>query len=101
LSDELHIEIVGIVWYRRDQYELAKTIMVDGANLPPTYSAWLHAAQQVVERVKGAGKTPVRAYIDPATFPIWCQARGLDINADARNQFANIVAYHSRTMGNA
>lgn len=38
------------------------------------------------------GWSTTRAYINPADFGAWCRVRELNLNAEARNQFANSVA---------
>lgn len=38
------------------------------------------------------GWITTRAYIDPSDFLAWCRERGLNLNAEARNQFANRIA---------
>jgi hypothetical protein len=100
MPEAQRISAVGIPWYRRDQWDQCVAIMADREKLPRTYSEWLHRAQQVVETVKRQGQVPVRAYIDPATFPEWCRAHSLHIDAQARTDYAAPVARQHHTTGN-
>lgn len=84
--------IAGMVWYRLEDYEAAVAIMEDRDKLPGTYSAWRIKAEQSEKQMQRLGWSTTRAYINAADFVAWCRARGLNLNAEARNQFANSVA---------
>lgn len=88
----MNIEIVGMVWYRREEYDSAIAVMADRAKLSTSYHVWLNNAETGEKRLRREGKTVVRAYIDPKTFPDWCRTRGLNIDSHARNRFAAEVA---------
>lgn len=91
----LNIRVIGLVWYRQENYAAILQIMTDAANLPATYTDWLKHAEQTEQRLKSQGHITVKAYIDPATFPGWCRTRGLNIDAKARMDYANAVAYET------
>jgi len=84
--------IAGLVWYRLEDYEAARRLMEDRDKLPATYAAWRINAEQSEKKFQRLGWITTRAYIDPADFVAWCRERGLNLNAEARNQFANSVA---------
>jgi hypothetical protein len=96
---ELPIRAVGIAWYRREDYARLRKLFKDGHKLPRTFDQWLKAANKAQKLYESQGQTVIKAYIDPETFPAWCESRGLDIDAQARIQFANRVAYdqHGKT----
>lgn len=85
-------KIAGMVWYRLEDYDAARAIMEDSNSLPATYSAWRIKAEQSEKQMRRLGWTTTRAYINAADFGAWCRDRSLNINAEARNQFANAVA---------
>lgn len=84
--------IAGMVWFKLEDYESARAIMEDSARLPATYSSWRIKAEQSEKEMRRLGWATVRAYIDPAEFVAWCRERGLNVDAKARNEFANGVA---------
>lgn len=91
------VQIVGIVWYKQEEYDACMEIMIDRASINQPYHLWRMKAETAEKRQRRAGLTVIRAHINPATFPEWCRARGLDIGADARNQFAAQTAHQIAT----
>jgi hypothetical protein len=84
----MRIAVVGIAWYKSEDYERLKGLFVDGDNLPTTYKEWLNSAERLVKQLARDGQAFQKVYIDPETFPAWCAARGLDVSAKARSQFS-------------
>jgi hypothetical protein len=84
---------IGICWYEEADYERLKAIFVDGAQLPRTFQEWQQKAEQLRQSRIAQGEVVVKAYIDPDSFPSWCAARGLDVNASSRMHYANTVAH--------
>ncbi len=84
--------IIGMDWYYREDYDAILRIMTDSHKLPGSFDVWLAEAEQGEQKFKRDGYTVVRAHIDPETFPDWCQSRGLDIDSQARMDFANFIA---------
>lgn len=93
------VQIIGMVWYRAEEYDACLAIMSDRAKLHTSYHLWRMDAETGEKRLQREGKTVVRAHIDPKEFPGWCRDRGLDIDARARNQFAAWIAYQIATGG--
>lgn len=98
---ETSVQILGMVWYRAEDYDACRRIMSDQEKFHANYHLWRMDAETHEKRFRREGKTVVRAFIDPETFPDWCRARSLDINANARNQFAALVAKEIATGGQA
>ena len=57
--------VIGIVWYKEEDYPILKNLFEDGDTLPDTYSEWLEKAQNLFNQLIQRGLTPVKAYIDP------------------------------------
>lgn len=91
--------IGGLVWYRAEDYLTLKELFDDGHRLPDTFEDWLEQSSHTEAMLKSKGFKTVRAYIDPQEFPQWCRARGMEINAKARNEFANVIAYQAYKDG--
>lgn len=99
MTQGLPIRAVGFCWYRREEYDRLRKLMVDGRKLPRTFDDWLSKATKGVEHFEKQGAVAVKVYLDPVTFPAWCIDRGLNLDANARMQFANEGAMeaHGRT----
>lgn len=93
------IQIAGIPWYRREQYERVRREMTDGGKLHASFDDWLRAAEQTEQQLKRRGITTVRAHIDMDQFVAWCRERGLNVDASGRNTYANTVAAASYQQG--
>lgn len=89
----LPIRATGIPWYYRQDYPRILEIMVDAADLPRTYDQWRQRAEKLQREIERLGGVAVPAVIDPGTFPDWCRARGLNIDAEGREAFAVDAAY--------
>lgn len=83
------VRVVGIAWYRREDYARIRALMADGATLPESWDKWFYRAEKVAREVQKHGLQSARVHIEPDSFPDWCAARGLELNADARSQFAH------------
>lgn len=84
--------VQAMVWYKKEQWETLKNLFVDGDKLPVSYEDWLHRAEQMKKEVQAAGDAVIKVYIDPETFPEWCEKKGMEMNSEARSQLAIEVA---------
>jgi hypothetical protein len=80
---------VGIAWYREDDYLLLRTMFQDGDVLPARFADWLAKARTLEQRILNNGQAVEHVYIDPVSFPLWCESHGLAMNAMARTRFAD------------
>jgi len=93
------IRATGLVWYRKSDWPRVRDIMADADKLPATFEKWLYAAEKAFNLMQKQGGIVEKVYLDPDEFPRWCEARGLNIDAKARTEFANDAVYrlHGRT----
>jgi hypothetical protein len=84
--------IVGIAWYRREDYDLLMSMFLDRENLDDTFDEWLSQALQVSDKLTREGLVVEKAIVDPNTFPAWCGSNGLEMDAKGRMQYANECA---------
>jgi len=94
------IRAFGIPWYRKEDWAEIRRIMADADVLHDSFDDWLKSATHVEQRLRQSGQIVERAYIDPADFPAWCRARGLNVDAKAREAFANTVAFEKHRHSN-
>ena len=84
--------VIGLSWYRAEDYDAILGIMSDSNKLPDTFGEWLLKAENGEKELTATGHIVVRAVIDPKTFPDWCRSRSLNIDSKARMEYANLVA---------
>lgn len=89
--------VIGMVWYKPEHYGAILGIMTDSNHLPRTFHEWRMKAETGEKQRRRAGQIVVRAFIDPETFPDWCRAKGLNVDAQARVAFANEIAHDYAT----
>ena len=89
----MSVSVIGIAWYKREDYETLKRMFTDGDNLPETYGEWLKTAERVVSQLRRDGQAFKKVYIDPDIFPAWCASRSLELDATARSQFSAESAF--------
>ena len=81
------VKAMGIAWYRPEQYERIRSIMIDGANLSASYEKWLQGAEQGIKTMTEQGWIVERIYIEPDAFIEWCKSRSLNVDSHARQTF--------------
>lgn len=88
------VTLTPLPWYEPETYQRVCALMHDKDCLFATYAEWLAAAQRTEQHLRGDGARTVRVTLDLIHFPAWCAAHrpGLDINGQARIQYASFVA---------
>ena len=79
--------VIGIAWYREEDYERIMTLMADGASFPKTHASWRQKAVRMERELKRQGLRPVRVEVDPVAFERWCIEQGTLPDSQARNRF--------------
>lgn len=88
--------IIGLAWYTKENYAKVVSISKDGHVFARRYEDWLAAAEKQISRFEAQGFTVVKAEIDPETFPAWCAAHGVDVDAKGRTMFGSWKAEEFR-----
>lgn len=82
----------AMVWYKKEHYAELLGLFDDADQLPPTYREWLTRAEEKKAEVEAGGDQVMKVFIDPETFPEWCQKKNLARDANARAELAIEVA---------
>jgi hypothetical protein len=80
---------VGIPWYRDDDWNALCAVFADRHDLHDDFRDWRRAAEKLEKQLRKSGHIVERVHIDPSSFPLWCAARGLNVDAKARSRFAS------------
>ena len=84
--------IQAMVWYKEEHYRELLALFDDAELLPLTYQDWLTRAEEKKAEIEAEGDQVIKVFIDPETFPKWCEEKNLPKDADARSQLAIEVA---------
>lgn len=98
MSDSIP-RIAALVCYRPEHYERIKEIMDDGDKLPETFEKWRQRSNAPEAAFERQGIKIVRVYLDPDEFMQWCKARGMNLDAKARNEYAGTIASEAYKRG--
>ncbi len=82
------VSVMGVVWYKPEHYDALLGMFPDRDKLHSTFEEWLKDAVRVTDQLRRNGIAFRKVFIDPDTFPAWCAARGLSLDAGARARFA-------------
>lgn len=80
--------IQAMVWYKKEDWDKLMTIFSDSHLIPQPFEQWLELAEKAQKNVESQGHQVVKVYIDPETFPEWCEKKGVEPNAEARTTLA-------------
>ncbi len=93
-------DVIGIAWFKDEAtYRRALAIFTDSENMPASFADWKALVERELELIKDIGNIPLRADIDPETFPAWCASRGFKTDSRGRIAFVNHVELEYRKTG--
>ena len=84
--------VIGVPWFKRDQYQRIQEVMADAHLLPSTFDKWLDRAEDLIKDIRRLGSRPLRVHIDPDVFAEWCRLQDCRPDGKARLEFARVIA---------
>jgi hypothetical protein len=81
------LRVIGISWFREEDYAAIRAISEDGHKMPSKWKDWLKGAEEMEQKAIQSGKVVERVNIDPDTFPDWCKKNGVGVNRQGRHKF--------------
>jgi len=80
--------VVGVAWYRRDEWQPLLEVSVDREELEDTYDEWLSAMPSRLAEIKKAGLEPHKIDVAIDKLIAWCNSRGRVVDGAARADYA-------------
>lgn len=80
--------IQALVWYEKKYWQELRNLFTDTHLLPKTFEEWQKKAEENFAKVKAGGDIPIKVFIEPEQFAMWCKKRKKEPNAEARTTFA-------------
>ena len=84
----LYDTLIGVPWFRAENYDEARARMSDAAQLPETFEEWLSRAEERERNFHRTGVTVERVYVDDDRFIEFCGNSDQPLNSGARQKFA-------------
>jgi trans-aconitate methyltransferase len=79
--------VLGIGFYRREQWPLLIETAVDSHLLEKTYDDWMAVLDSSIEKIRATGLEPELVDIDVEELLAFCKKEGLPNNAACRARF--------------
>jgi hypothetical protein len=80
--------IVGIAWYRPEQYGLLRALAADADSMANTYEEWLAGVTKTMDDLHQRGIAARRVNVEVRDLAAWCQQRGRPLDGEARSTYA-------------
>ena len=74
-------------WYRREDYQRIREIVVDGSKFPAEFDEWRETAKKQVKDAKLAGLIIKAVFIDPDDFLAFCNETEIQCDGEAKAKF--------------
>lgn len=79
------IEVLGIAWYKPQQWERLLQISTDRDKLETTYEEWIQFAKKSVREMQEIGIRTKKIVVDTEKLLLWCNQHKYKVDAEARS----------------
>jgi hypothetical protein len=80
--------VLGIAWFRADQWDLLRSLSADPDVLEPTHGEWEKLARRTIQDVARQGILARKVDVDVERLEAWCKAQQRPLDASARAAYA-------------
>ncbi len=89
--------IMGVSWYRPEQWDRLREISEDKATFEITYEASLVEWEKKIQQLEAQGIHPIKVEVDVEELLTWCTTQGLAVTPETRTKFMmNILREYVR-----
>ena len=79
--------MVGVGWYRPEQWSLLRAIAADPERLEDSYDEWVAMATKSMQDLAAKGVPTIKVDVEVRELVAWCQQRQLELDGKARASF--------------
>jgi uncharacterized membrane protein len=79
--------VMGVAWYRPEQWKLLRKVSADVEDLEETHSEWMAEANKTLTILKEEDVCFVKVDVDVEELVKWCSEKGVKIDGAARSEF--------------
>jgi hypothetical protein len=83
-------QILGIAWFRPEQWTQLREVSSDSDQIDELYEDWLDYAEKQVKDLRARGFDPRKVDVDVDELLMWCKNKKLPVNIKTRSEY---VAY--------
>lgn len=81
--------VLGIAWYRKEQWNRLLEVSADREELEDNYDDWLRTAEGTLKKLKRAGTEIVKVDIDVNKLVAWCVVTKRTLDGSARAEYVS------------
>ena len=79
--------IMGVSWYRPEQWERLREISEDKDTFALSYEASVVESEKKIQDLEAQGIRPIKVEVDVEALLTWCTAQGLPVTPEIRTKF--------------
>jgi hypothetical protein len=80
--------VLGVAWFRPDQWQLLRSVAADTDILEPTHAEWEKLARKTIKELATQGILARKVDVDVERLQAWCVAQKRPLDASARAAYA-------------
>ena len=82
-------QVLGVAWYRREQWNRLLEVSADRDELEENYDDWLRTAEGTLKGLKQMGTALVKVDIDVNKLVAWCVVANRTLDGAARAEYVS------------
>ena len=79
--------VVGIGWYKKEQWSDLRRVSVDRDQLEATWKEWSVNAERTMVRLMKSGANVQKVTVDIDELVLWCRSQNRPVDGDARSAY--------------
>ncbi len=83
--------IMGVCWYREEQWDRIKDIVADPELFEDTYFQWRKDAEKTLNEIRGQGYNPKKVLVDVDAMLDWINDQNKKLDAAARTEYVTFL----------
>lgn len=76
--------IVGVAWFREEQWQWLRALAADPEVLEPTHAEWAAIAEKTMKNLAKHGVIAQKVVVDVYDLKAWCVAQNRPLDSSAR-----------------
>lgn len=91
--------VVGIAWYRPEEWDLLKACADDPEALEDTHEQWLASASKAISQLMEQGIIARKVYLNLGDWLEWCEKNNKRKDSASRSEFVSVLMHTQTNFG--